>query len=380
MILDFMITRQLQSLIQQWLFKGKAIVLIGARQVGKTTLLTEMLREYSHDVLFLNCDEEETQNVLSHANLSELRLLIGVHKIVLIDEAQRVKGIGMVLKRITDNFPDIQLLVTGSSSLELEQELSEPLTGRALEFYLYPFTTGELLHSQGLITTRQLLESRLIYGSYPDIINHADDPKILLQNLARNYLFRDLLKLERIRKPALLEKILVAVALQLCNTVSINELALTVGTDYKTVEKYLDLLEKCYIIFRLPSFSRNLRNELKKSRKIYFYDNGIRNAIIGNFAPLALRQDVGALWENFFISERVKTFQHKGEMVHSYFWRTNHQQEIDYIEEVDGQLRVFEMKWNPKRKNTKIPNLFMETYHPATSDVVTSENYIDFLC
>jgi len=374
-----MINRQLQPLIAHWLFQGKAIVLIGARQVGKTTLFSQMVQSYQVPVLHLNCDDAETVALLRDANVAELQVLIGINQIVVIDEAQRVPGIGMVLKRIIDQFPQVQLLVTGSSSLELQQELNEPLTGRALEFHLFPFTTGELLGSLGLITTQQMLHSRMIYGSYPDIINHINDPKLLLQNLSNNYLYRDLLKLESVRKPVLLDKLLLAMSLQIGNLISLNELAQTVGSDVKTVDRYIDLLEKCYIVFRLPSYSRNLRNELKKSKKIYFYDLGIRNAIISNFAPLELRQDVGALWENFFIAERIKTNHHMGKMVRSYFWRTDKQQEIDYIEEVDGQLHVFEMKWNPSKSSIAIPNSFAEVYKPATTSVVTPTNYMQFL-
>lgn len=370
-----MIERQLKPLLQKWLFQGKAIVLIGARQVGKTTLLNTILQEQQLPALVLNCDEQEVINLLTNANSSELALIISNHTLVMIDEAQRVPGIGLVLKRITDNFPHVQLLVTGSSSLELQQQLSEPLTGRALEFHLYPFTTKELIAGQGLIAAKQQLENRLIYGSYPDVINHISDPKLLLQNLANNYLYRDLLKMEGVRKPALLEKLLIALSLQVGNLISLNEIAQTIGTDTKTADKYIDLLEKCYIVFRLPSFSRNLRNELKKSRKIYFYDNGIRNAIIGNFSPLSLRVDAGALWENFFIAERIKDAQHQCRSIHSYFWRTDKQQEIDYIEEEDGQLHLFELKWNSHKANARMPNVFIETYHPSSAQVITPENY-----
>ena len=370
-----MIERQLKSIIQKWMFQGKAIVLIGARQVGKTTLFNDILKGHDSDALVLNCDDQEVKTMLTDANRSELALIFGQHKIIMIDEAQRIQGVGLVLKRITDNFPDIQLLVTGSSSLELQQELNEPLTGRALEFHLFPFTTEELIASQGLITAKQQLESRLVFCSYPDIINHQQDPKLLLQNLANNYLYRDLLKMESVRKPALLEKLLIALSLQIGNMISLNEIAQTIGSDPKTVDKYIDLLEKCYIVFRLPSFSRNIRNELKKSRKIYFYDNGIRNAIIGNFSPMSLRTDAGALWENFFIAERIKNVHHMCRSAHSYFWRTEKQQEIDYIEEEDGELRLYELKWNPKKTNTRLPNNFIETYHPLESMVVTPENY-----
>lgn len=374
-----MIRRQLQDVIEAHMFAGKAIIVIGARQVGKSTLFNMVLEGRKESALQLNCDEPEVQEMLSAMNTQELKLLIGQNKILVIDEAQRVENIGMTLKRITDNFPDVQLLVTGSSSFELQNKLNEPLTGRKFEYHLFPLSTGELLNAQGLLSVKQTLESRLIFGSYPDIFNHQEDAKDLLYNLSNSYLYKDLLNLESVRRPALLGKLLTALALQVTSEVSYNELAQTVGTDNKTVEKYIDLLEKCYIIFKLNGFSRNLRTELKRAKKFYFYDNGIRNAILQNFAPLALRQDVGALWENFFISERIKANQYCGRYVNSYFWRTNQQQEIDYIEECDGQFSLFEMKWNPKRANTQFPNTFLTAYDVKEKAIVTPENWLEWV-
>ena len=374
-----MIRRQIQDTIETRMFSGKAIIVIGARQVGKSTLFEMVLENRDEPTLMLNCDEPEVRELLAKANSSELRLLIGNNLIVVIDEAQRVENIGMVLKRITDNFPDVQLLVTGSSSCELQNKLNEPLTRRKFEYHLFPFSTGELMKAHGLLSVKQTLENRLIYGSYPDIMNHETDAKELLYNLSNSYLYKDLLNLESVRRPVLLSKLLTALALQVTSEVSYNELAQTVGTDNKTVEKYIDLLEKCYIIFKLNGFSRNLRTELKRAKKFYFYDNGIRNAILQNFAPLALRQDVGALWENFFISERIKANQYCGRYVNSYFWRTNQQQEIDYIEECDGQFSLFEMKWNPKRANTQFPNTFLTAYDVKEKAIVTPENWLDWV-
>lgn len=361
------------------MFSGKAIIVIGARQVGKSTLFKMVLENRTEPTLLLNCDEPEVKEMLTQMNSQELKMLIGGNRIVVIDEAQRVENIGMTLKRITDNFPNVQLLVTGSSSFELQNKLNEPLTGRKFEYHLYPLSTGELLDAQGLLSVKQTLESRLIFGSYPDIINHKEDAKELLCNLSDSYLYKDLLSLESVRRPALLGKLLTALALQVASEVSYNELAQTVGTDNKTVEKYIDLLEKCYIIFKLSGFSRNLRTELKRAKKFYFYDNGIRNAILQNFAPLALRQDMGALWENFFISERIKANQYAGRYVNSYFWRTNQQQEIDYIEESDGQFSLFEMKWNPKRANAQFPKAFLSTYDIKEKAIITPENWLEWV-
>ena len=361
------------------MFAGKAIIVIGARQVGKSTLFKMILEKQDCKTLQLNCDEPEVKDLLTNINTAELRLLIADNKIVVIDEAQRVENIGMTLKRITDNFPEVQLLVTGSSSFELQDQLNEPLTGRKFEYHLFPISTSEILNAQGLLGVKQTLEQRLVYGSYPDILNHADDAKELLMNLAGSYLYKDLLSLESVRRPVLLGKLLTALALQVCSEVSYNELAQTVGTDNKTVEKYIDLLEKCYIIFRLNGFNRYLRTELKKGKKVYFYDNGIRNAILQNFAPLSLRQDTGALWENFIISERIKANQYAGRYANSYFWRTTQQQEIDYIEESDGQFTVFEMKWNPRRANTQFPSSFLTTYDVKETAVITPDNWMEWV-
>lgn len=374
-----MIPRLLQKTIESRLFAGKAIIVIGARQVGKSTLFKLILEKQDYKALQLNCDEPEVRDMLSNINTAELRLLIADNRIVVIDEAQRVENIGMTLKLITDNFPDVQLLVTGSSSFELQDKLNEPLTGRKYEYHLYPISTAELMASNGLLGVKQTLEQRLVYGSYPDILNHADDAKELLMNLAGSYLYKDLLTLESVRRPVLLGKLLTALALQVCSEVSYNELAQTVGTDNKTIEKYIDLLEKCYIVFRLNGFNRNLRSELKKSKKIYFFDNGIRNAILQNFAPLSLRQDAGALWENFIISERIKRNHYLGRYVNSYFWRTTQQQEIDYVEECDGQFSIFEMKWNPRRANTQFPSSFLTAYDVKEKAVVTPENWIEWV-
>lgn len=374
-----MIHRKLQPIIEGKLFKGKAIILIGARQVGKSTLFNQITKERKEAVLTLNCDEPEVKEMLTNINTPELKMLIGNNTILVIDEAQRVPEIGLTLKRITDNFANVQLLVTGSSSFELQNNLNEPLTGRKYEYHLYPISTAELYDTQGLLPVKQMFESRLIYGSYPDIINHADEAKELLMNIANSYLYKDLLAMNEIRRPILLEKLLIALALQVGSEVSYNEIAQTIGTDNKTVEKYIDLLEKCYVIFRLNAFNRNLRTELKKGKKIYFYDNGIRNAVIQNFAPLSLRQDTGALWENFFISERLKANHYKGNYAKSFFWRTTQQQEIDYIEENDGKFTAFEMKWNPNKRQTSFPTPFLNNYPIKETVVITPENYLEWV-
>jgi uncharacterized protein len=371
--------RKLQDIIESKLYKGKAIVLIGARQVGKSTLYRQIVEKRQEKVLSLNCDLAEVRDMLSSINGAELKMLIGDYQMVVIDEAQRVPGIGLTMKLIIDNYPKVQLLVTGSSAFELQDKLNEPLTGRKFEYHLYPLSTAELYGEGGLLYVKQLLDARLIYGSYPDVIKNGSDAKEILMNIAGSYLYKDILAMDNIRRPVLLEKLLQALALQVGSEVSYNELAQTVGTDNKTVERYIDLLEKCYVVFRLTAFSRNLRNELKKRKKVYFYDNGIRNAVIRNFAPLALRQDAGALWENFFVSERIKSNQYQGKYVQSYFWRTTQQQEIDYIEDEDGQLSAFEMKWNPNKGKTSLPASFLNAYPIRQSVVVTPDNYLNLI-
>lgn len=374
-----LIKRQLHETIERDFFQGKAILLIGARQVGKSTLFNQVLKSHKEPTLHLNCDEPEVRDSLTNINTAELKMLIGENKIVVIDEAQRVKNIGITLKLITDGFPDVQLLITGSSSFQLQDSINEPLTGRKWEYHLFPFSTAEILKHSGLIALKQNFENRLIFGSYPDVICHADKARKTLTNLSGSYLYKDLLSLDYVRKPTLLEKLLVALALQIGSEVSYNELAQTLKSDFKTIEKYIDLLEKCYIVFRLNAFSRNLRTELKKSRKIYFYDNGIRNAIIQNFTPLSLRNDTGALWENFFISERIKANHYNDNYAKPYFWRTIQQQEIDYIEERDGKFLAFEIKWNPKKSKVTIPNSFKKEYNIDNFVVITPENYLQFL-
>ena len=374
-----MYKRDLQSVIQERCFQGKAIILLGARQVGKTTLLKKIIQEQHVEALYLNCDEPQTVVALTNCNLKELQMIVGANKFVVIDEAQKVNNIGLTLKLIVDNMPDVQVIATGSSAFELRNCLNEPLTGRKYEYQMFPISSKEIYQSSGYLDLKGLLETRLIYGSYPDILNHANDARELLRMLTDSYLYKDILATYNLRKPDVLDKLLRALAFQVGSEVSYNELAQTVGTDSKTVERYIELLEKCYIIFRLHGLSRNLRNELKKAKKIYFYDNGVRNAVIQQFAPLELRNDAGALWENFFISERVKRNHYQLNYCNTYFWRTKSQSEIDYIEEQNGQMTVFEMKWNPKKANTSIPEAFLKAYDVKETVIITPDNYLDYL-
>ena len=373
------IERKLRPIIDSKLFKGKAIIILGARQVGKSTLMNYVSDNLKLPTLKLNCDDSEIRNLLKDINSFNLKLLIGSNKLILIDEAQRVENIGLLIKRIVDEYSGVQVMASGSSSIQLGDTLNEPLTGRKYEYSLFPISTGELYDTMGLVATRQMLEARMLFGSYPEIITHPEDAKELLGFLSDSYLYKDILEMEQIRKPVVLQKILLALALQIGSEVSYNEVARTVGSDSKTVEKYIDLLTKSYVLYPLHGFSRNLRNELKKTKKIFFYDTGIRNAIIHNFAPIQYRNDTGSIWENFFIMERIKHNYYKGIRANYYFWRSKTQQEIDFVEEHDGEIKIFEMKWNADKANVKFPSAFVDEYNPVEKHVVTPENYLEFL-
>ncbi len=373
-----MIARKLENTIKSHLGTGKAVIIIGPRQVGKTTLLQSISENLTEKALFINCDEPDMRAILFEKTSSELKSLIGKHKLIIIDEAQRVKNIGLSLKLIIDQLKSVQLIVSGSSALELVNEINEPLTGRKWEFIMYPVSMEELIGHTSFIEQNRLLTTRLIYGMYPDVINHPGSEKEILKNLTDSYLYKDLFSFKDVRKPEVIEKILQALSLQIGSEVSYNEIADLVRSDPQTVTRYIDLLEKTMVVYRLPSFSRNLRNELKKSRKIYFYDNGVRNAIIANFQPLELRKDAGALWENFMLTERLKFTTYASIWSNRFFWRTKQQQEIDYIEERDGKLYTFEFKWGGVKKE-KAPLTFTKAYPESEHQVITPQNYQQFI-
>lgn len=348
---------------------------MGPRQVGKTTLIQQVLTGREH--LFLNADDATVRGLLTNPDTFKLHSIIGKNTIVFLDEVQRLPHVGITLKLITDQFKHVQLIATGSSALEIRNEISEPLTGRKWEYHLYPISWEELETSIGFVEAERQLEHRLIYGMYPDVINHPDKPHIVLQQLTESYLYKDILSLAGIRKPELLERLLKALALQVGSEVSYNELAQLLEVDKSTIMTYIDLLEKSFIIFRLGSFSRNIRNEIKNNRKIYFWDNGIRNLLIANLNPLDLRQDKGALWENFLVAERLKLLAYHHIITNRFFWRTTQQQEIDYIEERNGGVHAYEFKWKNKGR-VRTPGNFQKTYH-TTVTPVTRENFRSFL-
>lgn len=372
-----MIPRILSNRIQNIIGENKAVVLLGPRQVGKTTLLQEISKEYPK-TLMLDCDEPDIRKILTDATSTSLKSFFGDAGIVIIDEAQRIKNIGLTLKLITDKLKHIRLIVSGSSALELSSDISEPLTGRKVEILISGISVQELIDYHGKMEENRLLHNRLIYGMYPEIITHPERAETQLQELTSGYLYKDIFNYQDIRRPELLPNLLEALARQVGSEVSYNELAQLLGSDPATIVRYIDLLEKSMVVFRLRSFSRNLRNELKKSRKIYFFDNGIRNALMADFRPFELRTNQGALWENFAISERLKFNMNESTYVNKYFWRTRQQQEIDYIEEKNGQLYAYDFKVSSK-KDAKFSSTFTDAYQPVITQTINMDNYMSFL-
>lgn len=373
-----MILRTLQASLKEKLFKGKAILLFGPRQVGKSTLVEALLEEIDKEYLYMNGDDSDIRETLSNTTATKLKAIAGNKTIVFIDEAQRISNIGITIKLFTDQIKNVQVIATGSSAFELSSKVNEPLTGRKYEFMLYPLSFSEMVQHNGLLEEKRLIEHRLIYGYYPEIVTNSGQEKELLKLLANSYLYKDLLMLEQVKKPTVLEKLLKALAVQIGNEVRYTEVARTIDTDPKTVERYIDLLEKAFVVFRLPGFNRNVRNEIKNGKKVYFYDCGIRNAIINDFKLLNSRNDVGVLWENYVIAERMKLLRYNNSDAIQYFWRTTQQQEIDLIEENDGQFNAYKFKWN-KDKKVRFPQTFTENYPNTKTHTVTPANIEDFL-
>jgi uncharacterized protein len=373
-----MIKRDLYPLIKSEMFGGKVIIITGPRQVGKTTLAKEILENSGVQNRWFNADEPDVRKWLTNPTSTQLKQLFGGAKLVIIDEAQRISNIGITLKLAVENIPSIQILATGSSALELADGINEPLTGRKWEFSLYPFSFSELTENNSINEETRLIEHRMIFGYYPEVVNNPGREQLILNTLINSYLFKDILSMEKVRKPLLVEKILQALAFQIGSEVSFNEIARIVKADNQTIERYIDLLEKVYIVFSISSFSRNLRNELKRSRKVYFFDNGIRNAIINNFNSVSLRNDTGALWENFLMSERLKYLHYRRIFTNRYFWRTTQQQEIDYLEESAGKLSAYEFKWSERAK-ARIPAVFKSAYPDSKVSFVNKENFSKFI-
>jgi predicted AAA+ superfamily ATPase len=353
---------------------GKAVIILGARQVGKSTFIKGILE--GRDYLFLNGDSSTVRDNLANVTPSDIKSILGKHKILFIDEAQRIPNIGLTLKIIIDTMQGIDIIVSGSSALDLSSQINEPLTGRKWEYNLYPLSWAELENNLGMLEALDSLDNRLVYGMYPEVVKHPGEEREILENLYDSYLFKDILTLSELRKPELLQDLVKALALQIGNEVSYNELAQLLGVDKNTVNKYIEILEKGFVVFKLRTFSNNKRNELKTKRKIYFYDLGIRNAAIGEFDPFGSRQDKGMIWENFLISERMKYINNNLTYAKSNFWRTKTRQEIDYIEKKDSKLTAYEFKIKPQRYKT--PSSFRESYG-VEAEVITKENFRSFL-
>lgn len=372
-----MLNRTLTKELEKRWNSGKAIVILGPRQVGKTTLLKAMC-EKDGKYLSFNADDNDVRLMFEDATEAKMRQIIGDNKTIFIDEAQRIKNIGLVLKLIHDQIPNVRLLVSGSSSLDIANSINEPLTGRKWEYNLWPISFAELTENLGAFEAKKQLESRLILGMYPEVINNPVDAIEIIKQLTGSYLYKDLLSYQGIRKPELLDKLLKALALQLGNEVSYAELSRLLNVDRATIEQYIGLLEKAFVVFRLNPLSRNLRTELNTNRKVYFYDNGVRNALINDFKPVEFRTDIGALWENFLISERIKHNAYRQWYGRNYFWRTYQQQEIDYIEETNSEFYAYEFKWNKKLRGL-ISKSFKEAYKPKEAQIIHKENFESFV-
>ena len=373
------IKRELQEKIEMKISAGKVVLLFGPRRVGKTMLIGEILKNFTGKTLVLNGEDANALALLSERSISNYQNLLSNTDLLIIDEAQNIPEIGKVLKLIVDEVKGIKVIASGSSSFDLLNKTGEPLTGRSYSFRLLPISQAELSKTENLLETRQNLEARLIYGSFPEVITLADNAlrKEYLMELVTAYLLKDLMSLEELRNTNKLRDLLALLAYQTGNEVSMTELGSQLGMSKNTVEKYLDLLSKVFIIYRLGGYSGNLRKEISKSAKWYFYDNGIRNALIGNFNPLAIRQDTGLLWENYLISERMKKKLYRSELNEFYFWRTYDGQEIDLIESGADSLNAFEIKW--KNKIINPPAAWLKTYPEASFKIINQDNYLNWI-
>ncbi len=368
----------LQRLVQP----GKVIVLYGARRVGKTTLLKHYIAKHlkgNEEYLFVTGDDIHVQEYLSSRSIEKLKEFIGKNKILIIDEAQYIKQIGLNLKLIVDHLPDIQIIASGSSSFDLSKQIGEPLTGRKYHIKQFPIAEKEISQIEKPHEIKAHLDVRLIYGSYPEVVLMNDNQirQEYLKELINSYLFKDILELENIRSSEKLVKILRLIAFQISKEVSYNELGAQLGMSKNTIEKYLDLLEKVFVIFKRTGLSRNMRKVISKNCRYYFYDIGIRNALINNFKPLSLRDDVGQLWENYIISERYKIHEYNRDFVSSYFWRTYDGAEIDLVEEHDGEIEGFEIKWS--KKQGAVPPKWKSAYPDSPIRVINKDNYLKFI-
>lgn len=375
-----MIKRVIEERVNNALAKKKAVTIMGPRQVGKSTLATSVIPQDAK-ILEINGDNTDVQTMFVNVDEAKMRILIGNKNFLFVDEAQKIENVGNMLKIVAEKFNDVRIVVTGSSAFKLAAAVNESLTGRKREFKLYPFSFKEMADHTSVIDEQRMLDHRLIYGYYPEVVTSPGDEKEVLKELIDSYLYKDVMEENNIAKPDKLVKLVQALAFQIGSTISANELAGLVGVDAKTIERYLDILEKSYIIYTLPSYSKNQRNELKFSRKVYFWDMGIRNGVIGNMAPVSLRspEELGHMWENFIITERIKRNEYAGRtFVKHYFWRTQQKKEIDLIEIEDGVMTGFEIK-KKEGKRVSAPSSFTEAYPDAKFECITPAELIEFL-
>jgi predicted AAA+ superfamily ATPase len=375
------IQRFLLSQIKNLLLPGKVLVLYGPRQVGKTTLANDLISSVSLRSRLVNADELIYREPLGSQNRQRLSEVLGEAEMLVIDEAQRVANIGLNLKILIDSHPNAIVIATGSASFDLANKISEPLTGRTLTFNLFPVSYPEIRQTIGAVEARSMLERWLVWGGYPAIVT-TENPVLrekLLGELVGSYLYKDILELEGVRRSEKIVDLLRLLAFQIGHEVSIAELATSLALNRQTVDRYLDLLEKVFVVFRVGGFSRNLRKEVTKNPRYYFYDNGVRNSLIQNFNPLSLRDDVGPLWENFLTIERRKANQTAGRSVNTYFWRTYDQKEIDCVEEHGGKLYGYEFKWHESEMRRVTRREFLEAYPGSPLATISQENFEDFL-
>jgi uncharacterized protein len=373
------IQRAVEATIKNRLVAGKVNLLIGARRVGKTFLLKKIVQDINEPYLWLNGDDESTHDLLAERTIANYKRITSGISLLIIDEAQMIKDIGLKMKLMIDEIPNLKIIASGSSAYALSYKVGEPLVGRAFWHKIFPIAQNELKHHENYVDTVRNLEERLIYGSYPEIFQWKtlQEKEAYIKEILNSYLFKDLLVFDEIRNSDKIRTLLKLVAFQLGKEVSYDELGKQLGMSKNTVEKYLDLLSKVFVVYKVGAYSKNLRKELSKSSRWYFYDNGIRNALIDNFKPLSLRYDVGELWENYLMVERLKKNNYEQNFKEIYFWRTYDQQEIDYIEEKSQEIEAFEFKWGNTK--AKIPVAFANAYPESKFSVITKENYLDFI-
>ncbi|MGO4876458.1 ATP-binding protein [Pedobacter psychrotolerans] len=373
------ISRYLKSTILHKIGKNKVILLFGTRRVGKTWLIEQITAEANIEYIFLNGEDQDIQTLLATRTAANYKRILGNSKLLVIDEAQVIPDIGKILKLLIDSFKDLTIIASGSSAFDLSNQTGEPLTGRSITYYLYPIAQLELAPGENGLQTAQNLEERLIFGSYPEIfqLETLAEKSQYLTELVKSYLLKDILIYENIQNSSKLFDLLKLIALQIGSEVSIDELSRSLGISKNTVDRYLDLLSKVFIIYKIGGYSNNLRKEVTKSSKWYFYDNGIRNAIINDFRLLSLRNDQGILWENYGFSERIKKTNYEQQGAQYYFWRTYDQQEIDLIETKNGEMVAVDFKWSNQKK--KIPGFFAKNYPNASFSIINKENYLDFI-